>query len=44
MAYCDIFYFREGFEKTRIDALLHTIELGQKHESSNLGLRFAMVS
>ncbi|XP_035826011.1 presequence protease, mitochondrial isoform X2 [Aplysia californica] len=33
---------KEGFEKTRIDALLHRIELGQKHETSNFGFNLTV--
>ncbi|KAI8776058.1 presequence protease, mitochondrial [Biomphalaria glabrata] len=33
---------REGFDKKKLDALLHRLELGMKHESSNFGLHLAM--
>ncbi|CAL1536313.1 unnamed protein product [Lymnaea stagnalis] len=33
---------KEGFEQKRIDALLHRIELSQKHESSNFGFHLAV--
>ncbi|XP_052814769.1 presequence protease, mitochondrial-like [Mya arenaria] len=32
----------EGFEQSRIDALLHRIELGTKHQTSNFGLGIIM--
>ncbi|XP_053386243.1 presequence protease, mitochondrial-like [Mercenaria mercenaria] len=32
----------EGFEQSRIDALLHRIELGTKHQTSNFGLGLVM--
>lgn len=32
----------EGFEQKRIDALLHQIELGQKHQSSNFGVKLTL--
>lgn len=32
----------EGFDQRRIDALLHSIELSLKHQSSNFGLGIAM--
>ena len=37
---------QEGFEQSRIDALLHRIELSQKHQTSNFGLHltFSVVS
>ena len=35
---------REGFEQSRIDALLHRIELSQKHQTSNFGLQLTFVS
>ena len=34
--------YSEGFPQERIDALLHRIELGTKHQSSNFGLGLAM--
>ncbi|KAH9523809.1 Presequence protease, mitochondrial [Bulinus truncatus] len=33
---------KEGFDKKKLDALLHRIELNNKHESSNFGLHLAM--
>ncbi|ESO84707.1 hypothetical protein LOTGIDRAFT_168577, partial [Lottia gigantea] len=33
---------REEFEKERIDAVLHMIELGQKHQTSNFGLNLSI--
>ena len=37
-------FCREGFEQSRIDALLHKIELSQKHQTDNFGLGIAFVS
>ena len=34
---------KDGFEQSRIDALLHRIELGTKHQTSNFGLGIVMV-
>jgi Zn-dependent M16 (insulinase) family peptidase len=34
---------QEGFEQSRIDALLHRIELSTKHQTSNFGLGIVMV-
>ncbi len=36
--------FREGFEQERVDALLHRIELGLKHQSGKFGLHLGVVS
>ena len=36
--------FRTGFEEERIDAILHRIQLSQKHQSSNFGLSLIAVS
>ncbi|KAJ8299013.1 hypothetical protein KUTeg_023073 [Tegillarca granosa] len=33
---------KEGFDQKRIDAVLHMIELGLKHQSSNFGLNLSM--
>ncbi|KAK6166270.1 hypothetical protein SNE40_023007 [Patella caerulea] len=33
---------KDGFEQERIDAVLHQIELGQKHQSGNFGLGLSM--
>lgn len=35
---------REGFEQERLEALLHKIELGQKHQTNNFGFHLAIVS
>ena len=35
---------RDGFDQTRIDALLHQIELSTKHQTSNFGLGLIMVN
>lgn len=32
----------EGFDQTRIEALLHRIELGQKHQTNNFGFHMAI--
>ena len=34
---------REGFPSERIEAVLHSIELATKHQSSNFGLGLIMV-
>ena len=36
-------YFRDGFDQERIDALLHKIELSQKHQSDKFGLHLGVV-
>ena len=36
-------YCRAGFEEERIEALLHSIELGLKHETAHFGLKLSMV-
>ena len=36
-------YYRAGFEEERIEALLHSIELGLKHETAHFGLKLSMV-
>ncbi|KAK7507320.1 hypothetical protein BaRGS_00001255 [Batillaria attramentaria] len=33
---------KDGFDQTRIDALLHRIELGQKHQTNNFGFHMAI--
>ncbi|KAK7112412.1 hypothetical protein V1264_011876 [Littorina saxatilis] len=33
---------QEGFDPTRIEAVLHSIELGQKHQTSNFGFHLAI--
>ena len=38
------FVHRAGFEEERIDAILHRIEISQKHQSSNFGLNLIAVS
>ena len=35
---------RDGFDQRRIDALLHSIELDLKHQSSNFGIKLTLVS
>jgi len=34
--------YRDGFDAARIESLLHSIELGLKHQSSNFGLHLIM--
>ncbi len=38
------FAFSEGFEAERIEALLHKIELSQKHQYDKFGMMLAIVS
>ena len=38
-----LFVFREGFSETRVKAVLHQIEMGLKHQSSNFGLSLMLV-
>ena len=35
--------YREGFEAERIEAVLHSIELGQKHQTDKFGLHLGIV-
>ena len=35
---------RNGFEQERIEAILHKIELGLKHQSEKFGLNLGIVS
>lgn len=37
-------YCSEGFSETRVKAVLHQIEMGLKHQSSNFGLSLMLVS
>ena len=36
--------YREGFKETRIESVLHSVELALKHETSNFGLNLVSVS
>jgi hypothetical protein len=35
---------REGFDESRIESVLHSVELSLKHETSNFGLNLVSVS
>ncbi len=37
-----LFHVRQGFEQGQIDALLHQIELGIKHQDENFGLKIIL--
>jgi len=39
-----LFVCRDGFEPERIEAVLHKIELGLKHQSEKFGLNLGVVS
>ena len=36
--------FREGFEPERVEAILHKIEIGLKHQTTQFGLHLGVVS
>ena len=36
-------FYREGFKETRVSSILHQIDLGMKHQTSNFGLSLMMV-
>ena len=40
---CDI-PCREGFEPERVEAILHKIEIGLKHQTTQFGLHLGVVS
>ena len=40
----NLLFCRNGFEPERIEAILHMIELGQKHQSTSFGLGIVAVS
>jgi Zn-dependent M16 (insulinase) family peptidase len=35
--------FRQGFEQSQIDALLHQFEISIKHQDENFGLKIILV-
>ena len=39
----NIIFCRQGFEQSQINALLHQIEIGVKHQDENFGLKIILV-
>ena len=39
-----VILFQEGIEKTNVEALLHRIELGMKHQTTKFGLGLSVVN
>jgi Zn-dependent M16 (insulinase) family peptidase len=38
-----LLYFRQGFEQSQIDAILHQYEISIKHQDENFGLKVILV-